>query len=64
MLYVGMTRSREYLYCTWARRRSGPTAFAGAGGSRTRRSYSRFLLNGPVQSQDGVAFLRDNRRAV
>ncbi|MGH9334159.1 MAG: 3'-5' exonuclease [Vicinamibacteria bacterium] len=30
LLYVAMTRARRFLYCTWARRREGPTARAGA----------------------------------
>ena len=29
LLYVAMTRSREYIYATWSRRRRGPTARAG-----------------------------------
>lgn len=59
ILYVAMTRSREYLYCTWARRRTGPTARSGAG-STNRRIQSSFLDSGPVQSQDGVRFLQEH----
>src|SRR5207249_4503359 len=29
LLYVSMTRAREFLYCTWATRRRGPTARSG-----------------------------------
>jgi DNA helicase-2/ATP-dependent DNA helicase PcrA len=57
LLYVGMTRAREYLYCTWARRRTGPTARAGRARVGTMRHYSSFLRGGPVASQDGSAFL-------
>jgi len=57
ILYVAMTRSREFLYCTWAQRRSGPTARAGSGG-HTRRLHSRFMDGGPVDSQDGMQYLR------
>lgn len=57
ILYVAMTRAKEYLFCTWAGRRRGPTARAG-GGSRTRRHYCNFLNGGPVESQNGVTFLK------
>lgn len=58
-LYVAMTRSTEYLYCTWARRRTGPTARAGAPRVTERRSPCSFLEGGPVESQDGNAYLED-----
>ena len=57
ILFVAMTRAREYLFCTWAQRRTGPTARAGAG-SCTRRLHSSFLDGGPVRSQDGMQYLR------
>lgn len=57
LLYVGMTRAKEFLYCTWARRRRGPTARAGTPSVGLRRSHSTFLFNGPVESQDGPSFL-------
>jgi hypothetical protein len=34
LLYVAMTRAKEYLFCTWAGRRSGPTARAGGQNGR------------------------------
>lgn len=40
MLYVAMTRAKEYLYCTWAKRRRGPTARAGTPSSK---SYCQLL---------------------
>ena len=57
LLYVAMTRSRDYLYVTWARRRQGPTARAGSE-SLNRRLPCLFLDGGPVPTQDGDAFLR------
>ncbi|MCK4631686.1 MAG: ATP-dependent helicase [candidate division Zixibacteria bacterium] len=57
VLYVAMTRSREFLYCTWAQRRTGPTARAGSG-ALASRLHSNFLNSGPVSSQDGRLFLR------
>jgi DNA helicase-2/ATP-dependent DNA helicase PcrA len=56
ILYVAMTRAREYVFGTWARRRRGPTAHHGAGGT-DRRRYSPFLEGGPVISQDGQEFI-------
>jgi DNA helicase-2/ATP-dependent DNA helicase PcrA len=53
LMYVGMTRAREYLYCTWARRRTGPTARVGRKQVGARRTLSRFLQNGPVKSRPG-----------
>ena len=58
ILYVAMTRAKEYAFCTWAQRRSGPTARAGYS-STERRRFSHFLEGGPVDSEDGRAFLND-----
>ena len=56
ILYVAMTRPTDYLFCTWARRRRGPSARAGAP-TMARRRHSHFLDDGPVESQDGRSFL-------
>jgi superfamily I DNA/RNA helicase len=58
LLYVAMTRAKEFLYCTWARRRLGPTARAGAPRIQARRNFTSFLRGGPVESQDGQEYLR------
>lgn len=60
LLYVAMTRAREFLYCTWARRRVGPTARAGAPRVQDRRNCTSFLRGGTVNSQDGPTYLRTN----
>jgi DNA helicase-2/ATP-dependent DNA helicase PcrA len=57
LLYVAMTRAKEFLYCTWARRRFGPTARAGAPRIYDRRNSTSFLRGGPVNSQDGLTYL-------
>jgi DNA helicase II / ATP-dependent DNA helicase PcrA len=54
LLYVAMTRAREHLYCTFARRRRGPTARAGAPRVNERRQISPFLRGGPMTVQDGM----------
>jgi DNA helicase-2/ATP-dependent DNA helicase PcrA len=50
LLYVAMTRAKEVLYLTWARRRTGPTARAGAPRVQERRSHCHFLNGGPVET--------------
>jgi superfamily I DNA/RNA helicase len=57
LLYVAMTRSTDALFLTWANRRRGPGARAG-NPNPGRRTYSEFLRSGPVESEDGVAFIR------
>lgn len=57
LLYVAMTRAKEFLFCTWAGQRRGPTARAGRARIRARRQYSHFFMGGPVRSQDGPAYL-------
>jgi DNA helicase II / ATP-dependent DNA helicase PcrA len=59
ILYVAMTRAKEYLFCTWANQRRGPTARAGKG-NMNRRHYSHFLQGGPIKSTDGLKFLEDD----
>jgi superfamily I DNA/RNA helicase len=59
LLYVAMTRARRFQYVTWARRRTGPTARAGTPRVQARRTESRFLRNGPVQTQDGATYIRE-----
>jgi DNA helicase-2/ATP-dependent DNA helicase PcrA len=58
LLYVAMTRAREFLFCTWARRRRGPTARAGEAAVAVRRHSSSFFDGGPMQTEDGHTYLR------
>ena len=58
LLYVAMTRAREFLYGVWARRRRGPTARSGSPRVAIARRYSSFLDGGPVRSQDGPAYIQ------
>jgi DNA helicase-2/ATP-dependent DNA helicase PcrA len=57
LLYVAMTRAKKFLFGTWARRRTGPTARAGDPNVRQRRTASSFLEGGPVASQNGNAYI-------
>jgi DNA helicase-2/ATP-dependent DNA helicase PcrA len=59
LLYVALTRARQFVFGTWARRRTGPTARVGGGAAVTRRSLTRFLRDGPVASEDGQAYIRN-----
>jgi DNA helicase-2/ATP-dependent DNA helicase PcrA len=58
LLYVALTRARQHVFGTWARRRTGPTARVGGGQAVTRRSLTRFLRDGPVTSEDGATFIQ------
>lgn len=53
LMYVGMTRAKEYLYCTWARSRSGPTARVGRTSVGAKRTVSTFFQAGRVKSRNG-----------
>ena len=55
-LYVALTRSREYVFCTWSARRQGPSSFVGSQQIR-QRGLCNFLVHGPVVSQNGIDFL-------
>lgn len=59
LLYVAMTRPREFLYLTWARRRTGPTARVGRQNVQ-RRCPCHFLSSGPVTTQQGNHYLQDS----
>ncbi len=56
LLYVAMTRSQKFLFLTWANRRRGPAARSGRA-NVGRRQPSDFLRGGPVESEDGIAFI-------
>lgn len=58
LLYVAMTRAKQFLFGTWALRRRGPTARAGAARVADRRRHSRLLDGGPVRSCRGADYLR------
>jgi hypothetical protein len=57
LLYVGLTRAKQFSYVTWAGRRSGPTARAGDGRVQERRRLCPLLRGGPVRSQNGRAYI-------
>jgi DNA helicase-2/ATP-dependent DNA helicase PcrA len=57
LLFVGMTRAEDFLYGTWARRRTGPTARMGRTDVQGRRQLSNLIGGGPVESQDGRTYL-------
>lgn len=62
LLYVAMTRAKEYLYCTWCRRRSGPQAWVGRPAVGVLRQRSPFFVGGPANSQNGAQFVRQRFR--
>lgn len=64
LLYVAMTRAREFLFATWAGRRAGPTARAGGQRARHLRQHCEFFQGGPVRSQGGQNYLRQRAQAL
>lgn len=56
LLYVAMTRAKQFLFLTWTASRQGPAAFAGRPNQGVR-AFSRFLQGGPVFSEDGMAYV-------
>jgi DNA helicase-2/ATP-dependent DNA helicase PcrA len=60
LLYVAMSRSTEYLFLTWARRRYGPAAHSG-NANTGRRQPSELLLGGPVESENGLTYIQTLR---
>lgn len=63
ILYVALTRAKEYVLCTWAKNRRGPTARAGKS-SMNRRNLTSFLSDGPVKSEDGETFITRFQKAT
>jgi DNA helicase-2/ATP-dependent DNA helicase PcrA len=57
LLYVAMTRSQECLFLTWSSSRRGPGARSGTA-NMGRRQPCDFLRGGPIESQDGFAFIK------
>ncbi len=58
LLYVAMTRAKEFLFATWAGQRRGPTARAGRARVGQLRRHTHFLDGGPEASQEGLRYLR------
>jgi len=57
LLYVAMTRPKEYLFMTWVTRRTGYVVHSGRE-NYGRRQYSEFLRGGPVESEDGERYIQ------
>jgi len=57
LLYVAMTRPKEYLFLTWATVRQGPTARSGVE-NLGRRNPSDLLMGGPVESESGEKYIQ------
>jgi len=59
LLYVTLTRARNYLYITHCQDRLGVQTHTGSTSGRSQRSLTQFLSGGPVQSQNGFDYIRN-----
>jgi DNA helicase-2/ATP-dependent DNA helicase PcrA len=57
LLYVSLTRARHQLFVTYARTRRDQQAYYGRS-SQGYRQLTEFLRDGPIQPEDGIAFVR------
>jgi len=56
LLYVSLTRGREYLYISHCLRRVGVQRYTGRTSGTSRRNLTQFLQGGPLQSENGAAY--------
>jgi DNA helicase-2/ATP-dependent DNA helicase PcrA len=61
LLYVSVSRARNYLFITHCNQRIGPQKHTGRTSGQLSRSLSRFLRGGPVQSVNGRRFVESLR---
>jgi len=59
LLYVGMTRAKEFLFLTRCRIRTGQTAHSGIENVRGKRDICPFLTGGSVNQEDGEVYLKN-----
>ena len=58
LLYVSLTRARDYLFVTHCSRRTGRQMRSGRNPTTATRTLSSFLRGGPVEPEPGVDFVR------
>jgi len=58
LLYVSITRAKQYLYITHCQRRIRQQIFSGRSTKTTRRNLTGFLRGGPIRSIRGRDYLR------
>lgn len=57
LLFVSLTRAREYLYVTFCEERTGQQCHSGRTAGESKRTFNRFLSGGPHIPQDGSKFI-------
>jgi superfamily I DNA/RNA helicase len=57
LLYVSLTRAKEFLLMTHCEKRRGQQRRMGSMPNQLRRTLTRFLQDAPVRSEDGMAFI-------
>jgi len=57
LLYVSLTRARQYLYITHCRLRIDQQKHSGRNSGRPQRTLTQFLSGGPIRSENGEQFV-------
>jgi DNA helicase-2/ATP-dependent DNA helicase PcrA len=56
LLYVSLTRAKEFLYVTYCRNRTGQQKYSGRTSGQTARRLTQFLSGGPIAAASGESF--------
>jgi DNA helicase-2/ATP-dependent DNA helicase PcrA len=56
LLYVSLTRAKEFLFVTYCTRRTGEQRYAGRTSGETARQLTQFLSGGPISAIPGENF--------
>jgi DNA helicase-2/ATP-dependent DNA helicase PcrA len=56
LLYVSLTRAKEFLYVTYCRNRTGQQRYSGRTSGQTARRLTQFLSGGPIAPVPGESF--------
>lgn len=63
LLYVSLTRAREFLFITYCEGRPGAQRHSGRSPGQVTRSLTRFLRDGPLAPRSGTDYVRTLMRA-
>lgn len=57
LLYVSLTRARQYLYITFCQRRTNQQRHSGRTAGQTNRTFTQFLRDGTYMPEEGQTFI-------